>query len=42
MSGMAAAQVLTQAKQPADQVLYPSAMNVDIAVPTWTWPRFAM
>jgi hypothetical protein len=31
MSGMAAAQVLIQARQPADQVLFPSAMNVDIA-----------
>jgi alkylation response protein AidB-like acyl-CoA dehydrogenase len=31
MSGMAAAQVLTQARQLADEVLFPSAMNVDAA-----------
>jgi hypothetical protein len=36
MSGMAAAQVLTQARRLADEVLCPSAMNVDNAdkVPT--------
>jgi alkylation response protein AidB-like acyl-CoA dehydrogenase len=31
MSGMSAAQVLTQARQLADEVLFPSAMNVDNA-----------
>jgi alkylation response protein AidB-like acyl-CoA dehydrogenase len=31
MSGMAAAEVLTRARQMADEVLFPSAMNVDAA-----------